>query len=68
MRAAMEGMESNGARVYGRTINSLRFVDGIGLVYELFEQALLIDGKDQASSTIRHEIRESKTLCNQRRR
>jgi len=34
---AIEGMESNGSRVSGRTINNLRFADDIGLMAELLD-------------------------------
>jgi len=37
MREAIEGMESNGSRVNGRTINYLRFADDIGLMAELLD-------------------------------
>ena len=54
-------MEENGARVNGRTINNLRFINDIGLMAQLFEQAQpLLDRVQQISSKYGQEMSESK--------
>jgi len=62
IREAIEGMESNGARVSGRLINNLRFADDIGLTAELLDKTqLVLDKVDQVSSIYGQEISETKT-------
>ncbi len=61
MREALDGLESHGACVNGRTINNLHFADKIGLLTQVLRHAqVLLDRVDKVSSKYGQEISDSK--------
>ncbi len=61
-REALDGLESHGACINGRTINNLHFADDIGLLTQVLRHAqVLLDRPDKVSSKYGQEISDSKT-------